>query len=574
VSSKVVQAITRRLAAILVADMVGFTRSMSADEVGTYHRFRADLDGHFTPAIDRFGGRIVKTTGDGLIAEFASAVDAVRCADEMQRALGGRAEPPCYRMGINVGDIIADDGDVFGDDVNIAVRLEQLAEPGGIAVSRAAYRSVRNKLDLGFVGLGRCALKNVPEPIEVYRVVAEGAAPASPAVAGRGRPLVIVLPFDRLGASGPSDGFAEGLVNDVITDLSKFSLLRVVDSHTAFAYREPAVPSRSIHDTLGVAYLVEGSVQHAGGEARINVQLIDAVAGHHIWADRLVWPASRIEADQDAISRRIVVAVAARLAAIERLKAAAPPVGDLDAYGLYQRGVELYSNETEARLKASRAMFERALEADPQFARAWGYLAYTLVQGWIGGWDGEEALERAKALAVKAVALDPGDCHPHWILGFVRLHLRLFAKALEAYRRAIALNRCDGNLLAEYAEALFYSGNHRRGIAQVREAIRLNPHGPEWYRWDLAWGHYLMGAYGRAFAELEALLDPHNDVRLLRAATAARLGRGAMAAAEMRRFRACRPDWTVAAERRSVPFRYDHDAENWIAGVRLAGLPE
>jgi len=325
---------------------------------------------------------------------------------------------------------------------------------------------------------------------------------------------------------------------------------------------------------LDVRYVLEGSVQQMGERIRINAQLIDAAAGHHLWAQRFDRRTGDLFAVQDEMLRLIVTALAVRLTAAEHERASRKHPASVNAYEAYLRGMHLYSTRSADELAASRAWFDRAIELDPLYARAWGALAYVYVQEWLNGWRDESVLDLAERYAHKAVDLDPNDYMPHSFLAFCCLNARNFELAMTEYERAYELNPSDADLLADISEALVYVGRHGEAIQHIGRAMELNPHTPDWYRWDLGWAHYFAKDYEKALMALRQIPRPQPDVRLMLAAVLARLGRHKEAAAEMKRFRKARPGWTVESERQSVRFREQADEEHWVEGVRLAGLPE
>jgi len=590
----------RKLLAILAADVVGYSRLMNEDEAGTLATLRSRQKTLIEPRIGEHGGRVVKLMGDGVLAEFASVVHAVECAVAVQRGIAASNAnlPPERRMdlriGVNLGDVMVEDGDIYGDGVNIATRLEQLAEPGGICVCGSTYEQVKHKLKLAYLDIGEQQVKNIDDPIRVFRIDPGALATSrkrpkpgdAPAVretplpqnaGGRSdpsRPGIVVLPFENLSADTGQEVLCDGLTSDITTDLSKFSSLFVIAANTAFTYKGRPTRVEEVARALDVRYVLEGSVQQMGERIRINAQLIDAGAGHHLWAQRFDRRTGDLFAVQDEMLGLIVTALAVRLTAAEHERAARKHPASVNAYEAYLRGMHLYSTRSADELAASRAWFDRAVELDPLYARAWGALAYVYVQEWLNGWRDDSVLELAERYAHKAVELDPNDYMPHSFLAFCCLNARNFELAMAEYERAYALNPSDADLLADISEALVYVGRHGEAIQHIQRAMEINPHTPDWYRWDLGWAHYFAKDYGKALAALHQIPRPQPDVRLMLAAVLARLGQTKEAAAEMKRFRKARPGWTVASERLSVRFRDQADEEHWLQGARMAGLPE
>lgn len=576
----------RRLVAIMAADAVDYSRLMRRDEdagMAILMQRRQLLESE----IQRHRGRVFSGAGDSMLAEFTSAVDSVRCALASQRVLSAaNAEDPAdrrlaFRIGINLGDVFAaDDGNLYGDCVNLAARLEGVAKPGGICLSEEAYRQVRNYGDFHFDDLGPVALKNLGQ-VRVYRV-ADGdiALPTIPEAAAqttnwtRPRPGIslVVLPFDNLSGDPDQEYFCDGLVNDITTDLSRFPDLLVISANSAFAYKDRHRKIQEIATELDVRYLLEGSVQRQAQRVRVNAQLIDGVTGHHVWADRFERAQGDLFQLQDEIIQRIVGALPGRMRDIEGQRALHKDPVDIGAYEAYLRGTYIYSTETEEALTKCRAQFELASRLDPSFARAWGYLAYLSVQRWIAGWADESALAEAEELARRAVALDANDYANHWDLAIVYLNTRRFEQAREEYAKAAKLNPNDADLLAEMAETLVFAGESDLAERQLQEAMRRNPFHPDWYRWVLSWAHFNCDRFEDALAELGRMNRPPAQVELLRAAALAKLGKDAAARRALHRFLEERPGWSVAKERARITLQRREDEERWLGALALAGL--
>jgi len=578
----------RRLVAILAADAVGYSELMHHDEdvaLAALSKRRQLLDDEIASR----RGRVFSSAGDSVLAEFASAVDAVRCAVDSQcRLFAANAEDPAdrrltFRIGVNLGDVIAtDDGNLYGDCVNVAARLESLAKPGGICLSEEAYRQVRSQGDLAFDELGPVAVKNIGE-VRVYRV-AERCVTAAASHAGvsglSARALgarpgigIVVLPFENVSGDPDQEFFCDGLVNDLITDLSRFPDLLVIAANSAFTYKRTRRKAQEIAAELKVSYLLEGSVQRQAQRVRVNAQLIEGATGHHLWVDRFERDITELFQLQDEIVRRILGSLPGRLRAIEGLRALRKDPVEVGAYDAYLRGAHLFSIECESALARCREQFEQAVRLDPTLARAWGYLAYVTVQGWIAGWAEDASLAQAEEYARRAVSLDLNDYANHWDLAFVYLNTRRIDMALEEYRKAVALNPNDADLLSEMAEALVYAGEVEEALSQLREAMRRNPFHPDWYRWVLGWALFNAQRYDEALPELDRMNRPPPQVDLLRAGTQAMLGDAAAAKAALARFIAYRPGWSVAKEGARSTFRRQKDREHWLGALAMAGLP-
>ena len=596
--------IVRKLVAIMVADAVGYSQKMQVDEIGTHSRFKADVEQLLRPKIDNYRGRIIKMTGDGVLAEFDSIVDAVQCAHDIQSAANSRSVPPTehelslqYRIGINLGDVMFDEGDIYGDDVNIAVRLESLAEAGGITLSDAAYQSVRRKLDLEFRDVGEHKFKNIAEPVRVFSVTGKrekqsrekkgqtrdaqettGALSVVEEellqVRSNGKPSIVVLPFENLASDTEQQFFCDGLTNDITTDLSKFRNIFVIAANSAFAYKGKRPKPNDIRRDLGVRYFLEGSVQRTSQHLRINVQLVDAITGLHLWTERFEPGLDQLRATQDEIIQKIVVALAFKVDAAERARILLRPPVRLSAYEAYLKGEQLFSLHSEERLKRSRDMFALATRLDPDFARAWGYYAYTCARCVVAGWSEHQSLWEALEAAQKAVALEPDDYSVHWDLAYVTLNLGHFEESLSNYERAMLLNPNDADLLCEMAAMLTRIGDPERGIQQIKRAMRINPYYPDWYVWNLGWCYFNARMYAEALEELVKISDPPKNVWLARAAAHARLGHKNRALQMVQRFQTLDPDCRIADQKQREIFKRHDDEEHWLESLRMAGLPD
>jgi TolB-like protein/class 3 adenylate cyclase len=596
----------RQLAAIFVADAVSYSSLMGADEEGTHSKYKSDLANVIEPLIKRYRGRIIKKTGDGVLAIFQSVVEAVDCGSRMQGCLPESADvmprPELqYRVGINVGDIIVEDDDVYGNDVNVAVRIEALSPPGGLALSGLAYWNVKGRTPLRFEELGFLKLKNITEPIQVYQAAAPGKPPgASSAPTGKNgrsghprtwsedrshQPEIVVLPFENLSSDPEQEYFCDGLTNDLTTDLSRFANLFVIAANTAFSYKGQRPSHERVRRELAVDYMVEGSVQRSGSHIRINAQLIETGAGRHLWADRYKATNEELFEVQEDVCRKIVMALVVRLSHAELARASHKETENISAYEAFLRGLHhtnefLSSSETQATLDTARRWFERAVALDPLYGRPYGWLAYLTVLGWKHGWSDDSVLPAAEELARKAVALDPRDHDTHWALASVCSNTGQFDRALTEYERALEINGNEADLHAEMADLTCFAGKHREAIGQIRFAMRANPHFPDWYRSALGWCYYFIGEYEEAIAEVERVNTPSDESLLILAASHARLAAGAAnhhaeaAGRYMKSFIGRRPGWTIARQQGVTRLRRPEDMSNLLEGLRLAGLPE
>lgn len=585
-SGPAVSADKRRLAAILLADVVGYSRLMHDDDGATLAALMAHRHELIEPEIAGHDGRLVNTAGDSLLAEFASVVQALACAVEIQRQMPGRnAQTPPYRrvqfrIGIALGEIIAKGGDIFGDGVNTAARLQCLARPDEICVSADVYRQVRGKLNVEFEDLGEHAAKNLPDPLRVFRVMpaaakAEAVPPWAPKTGSAHSvgPLVAVLPFDNLSGDAGRDYFSDGITNDLITDLSLFPDLAVIASHSVFAYKGKPVRIETIARDLGVRYVVEGSVQHAGSKVRINAQLIDTLTGRHMWSQRYNRDLEDLFAVQDEIAHSIAATVFRRLEISERERALRKPTDSLEAYDHFLRGQAVWYGWTRESNVEAQAHFRRAIELDPNFARAYGALAYTLVQAVLDGWADEVTLREARELARIAVVRGPSDFENLEHLGFVSLYCHEFDRSLACYEQALELNPNSADLLADMADMLAHIGRTAEAVAYIARAKQLNPICPEWYDWVLGIAAFHDGRYEEALAAFTRAGNPSTFLLREMVATYVRLGRMDEARLVAHEVLRRQPNYRLSAE--SIrPFKDPKVLESFIADLRRAGLPD
>ncbi len=485
------QRVQRRLAAIVAADVVGYSRLMGADEAGTRARFNDQLDEVVRPAIDEHRGRLVKTMGDGFLIEFGSVVDALQCSVDIQNVVAVRQnrEPDerkiLLRIGIHLGDVIVEDDDIHGDGVNIAARLEGLAEPGGICVSDMVHTGVRNKLSLDFVDLGKQSLKNIADPLEVFQVVLHAATTEDSAAldAVFRRPAVAVLPFDNLSADPEQSYFADGLTEDIITALSLWRSFPVIARNSTFAYKGTAPDVRKVGEELGARYVVEGSVRRAGKRVRVTAQLINAETGHHIWAESYDRELEDIFALQDEIARQIATIIEPAIERSEHRRIATKPPSDLAAWEFCVRGfAHIYELTREANEKA-REMFRRAIELDPQYCRAHTGLAFSYGRDlrFFGAPDRQEWHRLGLESAQRAVALDETDAEARTMLvRFYQSGGGRIDDAIAEARKAVQLNPHNADVNNIMGSSLSTaSARYEEGIPWFERALQLNPSDPQ-----------------------------------------------------------------------------------------------
>lgn len=485
----------RRLAAILAADMVGFSARMEVDQEGTLKRLRAARIDIIEPEVAAHHGWIFKNTGDGFLAEFPSAIEALNCAVNIQRAVGqanaGRDElhRTDFRMGMNVGDVIVEDGDVYGDGVNIAARLEPLAPAGGIVVPDAVRGHLQNKVSVVFEPMGERRLKNISEPVSLFRVAAD--LPDAGASGDLHRiqapqnllPVLAVLPFDNMSRDADQDHLSDGLTEDLITTLSKIGQLSVVSRNSVFTYKGRTVTPGEVRLDLNADFVLSGSVRQAGDRLRINAQLTDAKSGEQLWAERFDRVIDDLFAVQDEITLTIATALQVELTDGEQAKLRYTTTDNVDAWVAFTQGLSHFRDVSAESYRQARSHFERALQLDPGSAQIHAMLACTHAIEGRFFWTAERdvSLEQAKVHADRALARDPDCADAHAALGYWHMCLGRLEDSIAAYARAVALSPDHADLRALYALALTFAERPQEAITQAQMAIRLNPLDPGWY---------------------------------------------------------------------------------------------
>ena len=622
----------RRLAAILAIDVVGYSRLMGRDEEGTLAALKAHRTELIDPKAAQYGGQTIKLMGDGALMEFASVVDAVRFAVEVQCAMRDRnanvAEDQRldFRIGINIGDVIAEDGDIYGDGVNVAARLEGLAQPGGICIRRNVRNQVRDKLDLDLEDLGEVEVKNIERPIRAFHVIlnAKAAALATAIVAqpqdkrshwGRiaaaatlslavitgvawwqpwapefepltaaemeqplpAKPSIAVLAFDDL-SQGTDQGYlSDAISEEVITKLSRFSQFFVIARNSSFFYKGKATDVRDIAKELGIRYLLEGSQQKAGDRLRVTVQLIDASAGNHIWAATYDRDLVDIFAVQDEITQTIVATLAQNVNLAEFDRLLRQPTESLSAYELVNRGRAERLKWTPEGNQEGKRLSEKALKLDPSYSEAYFSLAWVHINCFHWGWcdtrSREASLGLAFEMARKAIELDPYSHLAHWALANVYMQEGKQDRALTEYARALELNPNSADVLADGAEPLVFLGRAEEAVAQLKRAIRLNPYHPDWYWWSLGWAQYFAEKYEDAVASIRRMSDMPNGARRTLAAALVRLERLDEAQVVMAESIENGMDMTLS-DLRGWKFQHQEYLDRWLEDLRAAGMPE
>jgi TolB-like protein/class 3 adenylate cyclase len=573
--------VQRRLAAILSADVVGYSRLIEKDEGGTLATLKDRRRTILVPLVTRHDGRIVKVMGDGVLVEFASAVNAVNCAVELQKKMAEASKGlpedrrVVLRIGINLGDVIVDGGDLYGDGVNVAARLQAMAGPGATCVSGSVYDQVKRKLDLDFEELGLQTIKNISEPVAIYRVEPSGSRGYQRPTPAEPPPLpaktsIAVLPFTNMSNDPEQETFVDGLTEDLITDLSRATGLFVIARNSTFAYKGRPVDVRQTARELGVRYLVEGSARRAAGRVRINAQLIDAVGGDHLWAERFDRSLEDIFAVQDEVTGKIVEALVGRLTTTPARNRPA----NIKAYELcvLARGLSV---QTALAAREACFLMEQAIALDPDYAEAHRWLALNLWLGW-EFWDqpAESYRARAVAEAQRAVALDPNDAGNRWVLGVILGHERRWTESDAEFEATFKLDPNHADAWAIRSDLLTLAGQPKEAIEHVQRALRLNPHPPSWYFWMLGQAQYQLRDHAAAAQTLRRPETYRTTSRRLLAASLAQLGRLDDACQEAILFMMANPHFTIGDWAESQPFRSEEARQHFVDGYRKAGLPD
>ena len=583
----------RRLAAILAADVVGYTRLMGADEAGTLQRLSELRQDVLEPLIAAHAGRIVKLIGDGLLVEFASVVGALACAVDWQKRVvehqsgadeGRRLQ---FRIGVNLGDVIVESGDIHGDGVNLAARLEAFSEPGGICLSSDAYRQAKGKIEAKFEDLGEHSLKNVAEPVRIYRVAwdysGHGDAPqAVEPLSLPDKPSIAVLPFDNMSGDSEQDYFADGMVEEIITALSRLRWLFVIARNSSFAYKGRAVNVKQVGRELGVRYVVEGSVRKAGNRVRITGQLIDTSTGAHLWADRFDGTLEDVFDLQDQVTASVVGAISPKLEQAEIARAKRKPTENLDAYDYYLRGMAfVHEWNKEANSKALQ-LFYLAIELDPDFASAYGMAARCYSQRKANVWMEDPIRETAEIvrLARRAAELGKDDalalCTAGIGLAYGAGELDDGAALID---QALALNPNLAWAWIFSGWVKVWGGEPEAAIEHITCAMRLSPQDPYLFGMyaGIACAHLFVGRHAEALSWARAAIRDRPNMLMancVNAASAALAGEAKEAEQAMNRVRELDPGLRMSNLESLAPIRRPEDFAAWAEGLRRAGLPE
>jgi adenylate cyclase len=616
------QGMRRRLSAIMSADVVGYSALMAVDEEGTLVRLNTHREELIEPAITEHGGRVVKLMGDGILAEFTSVVEALRAGIYIQRELALRNQDRpeehqiVFRIGINLGDVIIHGDDIYGDDVNLAARLQERAMPGGISISERVFGNIRGKIDVGIDDLGDQELKNIPEPVRVYRVLmGPGAGNVKPltltkrlssqrpvmalsaafvllgglvtwygvgALApdqidpwGAAKPSIAVLPFANLNKDPKEDFFSVGMTNDVIVKLSKFQNLLVIARNSVSGYKGKSVNAEDVSRQLGVRYVLEGSVLKRGDQVRINTQLIDGSTGQHLWAERYDESTDKIWDIQDEITSRIVRTLAVRISKIEQQRVLAKPTDNFEAYEYSLRGQALLARQSRSENFQARKLFRQAIDLDPNYATAYSGLGWTYMETVLWGWTGspQKAVQQAYDLSQKALSLEPADISGRRLLASIYSLRRQHDLALIESERLIAINPHDAGSFAQQGMSLTWLGRPDGAILALEQALRFDPDMKTDIFWHLGLAYYLKQRYADSVAVLERNIgrktDPFWDYLLL-AAVYGQMDRTKDAARAADAVRRINPFYKRLM--RFKQFENLADVERVDEGLRKAGL--
>ena len=587
-------ALRQRLATILVADVAGYSRLMGFDECGTV----AALDSAravFRDAVAAHQGRVVDMAGDSVLAVFDAAAGAVDCALAVQRTLGAAAAAlaeDCrmlFRIGIHLGDVMEkSDGTVYGDGVNIAARLEGLAEPGGVTVSEAVLWAVKKRVAASFEELGEQRVKNIAEAVRAYRVrpadsagaaaVEAAAAQSARSAAPRDRvdkPQVAVLPFNNMSGDPEQEFFADGITEDIITELSRFKELFVISRNSSFKYKGKAVEVQKFARELGVQYVVEGSVRKAGRRVRITVQLIDASTDHHLWAERYDRELEDIFAIQDEVTSAIVSTLPGRVEAAARDRAARTTTENMAAYECVLTGKVLHHRSNRDDNARAQQLLERAIQLDPNYAHAHAWKACVLGQTWVYNWCESRPATEVRILESlnTALALDDNDSDVHRILASINLIREQFDQAQYHQRRALSLNPNDDLVVVQQGELLTWLGQPEEGIEWIKKAMRLNPYHPERFWSHLARACFAAHRYQEAIEALKCVSAPDPMHRACMAGCHALLGDATSADEQRRATLAAAPGFRIADYLAALHYRDPAHREHHRESLARAGFP-
>jgi TolB-like protein/class 3 adenylate cyclase len=576
---------TRR-AAVLFADMVEFSRRMELDEARSVGQVARSLR-LFRALAGDYGGQVANLAGDGIVAIFDDADAALRFAIQIQtefreQSVWGDGQPIEFRIGLNFGEVTFRDAIAYGHCINVAARLQSLADPGGILVTGAFRTAAHEQVGISLRSVGQPYLKNISEPIEIFAVDQTGAKPMVSGGIARGapqcepvrHPSIAVLALTNLSGDPRNDHLCEGIAEDIIANLTRFRNVMVIARHSAFLYRLSANPAHVVRRELGVRYILGGSLRRSDKRLRIAVELIDASTESVLWSDRFKVELEELFDLQDEIAGAVAARLSMQIDFAER-RQESPHPGDMRAYGLVLRGQHLILKFTREANWHARRLFEEASEYAPEYSRAFSAVSRTHNLDWRYAWSAtpRESLEAALAFARRAKELDPLDARGFSELAYAKLYSRQHDEALAEYAQALALNPNDSDIIAEYADALCYVEQPERGLEFMEKAMRLNPHYPDWYLWYLADIYDVLDRSEDVIATVRRMHDPSEGQRLL-AIHCAHLGRMSEAQSAAREVVRLHPHFRISEWRERPPYRDPVPLERYVEGLRKAGLPE
>jgi adenylate cyclase len=584
------EGIERRLAAILSADVASYSRLMSGDEAGTLAALMAHRAELIDPAVAEFGGRIVKLMGDGTLVEFPSVVDAVECAVAIQKGMAERnAEVPedhriAFRIGINLGDIIIEGDDIYGDGVNVAARMEGLAEPGSICTSGTVVDHVKGKVELDFEDMGEQQVKNIPEPIRVYRVASDALSAQtvrspSTVLPLPDKPSIAVLPFVNMSDDPEQEIFSDGITEDLITTLSRILGLFVIARTSSFMYKGEVIDVKQVSRDLGVRYVLEGSVRTAANRVRVTAQLIEARTGLHLWANRYDRDLTDVFAVQDEITTNVVKALQVALVEGEQARVWHRSTHNVEAWNCLTRALMHFNNLSREENQIARKLLEEALRLDPDYAAAWVRLGFTYWHDVRHQWASapDESLAKAVECAERVRALDDDYSELHALLGFIHLTKGEFDAAVESCERGVALDPNGASVTAYLAHALNWAGRPEEALSLAQKAMRFSPLHPSWYVYFAAHANRLLGRYEEAVILYQRAIDrtpeyisPHIGLTACYAA----MGRLEDARAQATEVLRIDPRYSIGRYAMALTYKQPEHAQRSLDALREAGLPE
>ncbi len=576
----------RELAAVLFADMVGFSRRLEVDEIKNSLQTSRSIN-LFRSLIGDYGGSIANISGDGILALFSSADQAATFATEAMsefrnQSVWSDGEPIEFRIGLNFGEVLHDNSNVLGHCVNIAARLQALAEPGCTLAAEAFCSALRNRNNISMRPMGKKKLRNISEEIEVFAfdnlgLTRRGAAPAlrnRTTLRPANQPSVAVLRLDNMSGDPANDHLCDGIVEDVIANLSRFRNLLVIARHSAFMFARQTHSAREIGSNLGVRYLLSGSLRRSGAGYRISVDLVDTETEATVWNDRFVFDIESIFDIQDEIAAGVASRLAVQIDLAQHQQEGRIPA-DMRAYGLTLRGQQLLLKFAKESNAHARRLFEEAIEFAPSYGRAYSGISRTHNLDWRYSWTPEPdaSLEAAVEFARQAIQRDQMDARGFAELGFAKLYQKRHAESLAEYTRALSLNPNDADIIAEYADALVYCEQPKKSVEMLEQAMRLNPYYPDWYLWYLADAYNALGLPEEVISTVQRMQNPDQGRRML-AANFAHIGNLEQARAEADLVMRLHPEFSISKWRERPPYRNLKVLNRYIEGLRKAGLPE